>query len=78
MRGPTGPMLAGRASTTKPGSDCPIMTRTQIDLNFTVEDSQDYVVKETMRAVAEGEISMDRAVEIVENHADRCRALGTL
>jgi hypothetical protein len=48
------------------------------NLDFTAEDSQNHVVKETMRAVAEGRIDMAEAVEIVENHADRCRDLGTL
>jgi hypothetical protein len=77
-RGPIGPTLVVRDSTTRAESDCRIMTENLIDLSFDETDSQNYVVKETMRAVAEGEISMARAVETVENPADRCRALGTL
>ena len=63
-------MLAAKDST--------IMTRTQIDLDFNGEDSQNHVLRTVMRAVDEGQIDMARAVELVEEHAALCRRLGTL
>jgi hypothetical protein len=77
-RGPIAPTLAGRDSTTRAESDCPIMARTQIDLDFDGEDSQNYVVRRVMRAVDEGQIDMPEATRIVEEHAALCRRLGEL
>ena len=78
MIGPIGLMLAARDSTTRRGDDYPIMTRALNNLYFDETVSQDRVLKETMRAVDAGEITLAEAELVLTEHADRCRALGTL
>ena len=54
------------------------MTENLNNLYFDETVSQDRVLKETMRAVDDGEITLAEAELVLTEHADRCRALGTL